>query len=190
MKRRLLIPLALSLAIAGAVTLREGDAPEVVDTLRISPVVTAPARTDTVATAANEDAAWTSAPLPTNDGALIGVWNRANETHLIEAVLGQTKVDYPGTLNLPLGPGRNEIFNVASIQYPEEGEGVLLGSIDRIPGSSVVLSYVGDSLAGTVIMPVEQRAFDLKRGDDGTLRVTEIDLTRAPECPEVIKPNA
>jgi hypothetical protein len=67
-------------------------------------------------------------------------------------------------------------------QSTELDGGVFTGTVENIPGSTAVMSYVGSSQAGVVLIPGENRSFNFRSGDDGILRVTELDTLNAPDC--------
>lgn len=69
--------------------------------------------------------------------------------------------------------------------------GTFTGEAEDSPGSVVILSYVGLAQAGVVQLPGERRAFVINGDEAGHIRVTALDLDRAPGCtPPLIPPLA
>lgn len=99
----------------------------------------------------------------------------------------------PDRLDLPLRPGQVGTMRVRRFEATEEDGGVFTGELEGHPGSTVVLSYVGLAQSGVVLLPAEHRAFNYRAGDDGVLRVTELDTRHAPNCGQqtpLLPPNS
>lgn len=88
----------------------------------------------------------------------------------------------PVRLPLRLGPHREGVVLVRGFTVTATGGGVFTGDLENHPGSTVVLGYEGDAVAGVVLLPAENRAFNYRAGDDGIWRVTELDTSQAPDC--------
>lgn len=83
---------------------------------------------------------------------------------------------------LRLASDRTGVMRVDGYQPTEEDGGVFQGTLEGHPGSTVILSYIGEAQAGVVLLPAEHRAYNFRAGDDGILRVTELDTRNAPDC--------
>lgn len=94
---------------------------------------------------------------------------------------GGDPADLP-TFRVRLGPDRFADVDVARFDALNDEEGVYSGAIRGHPDSQAVFSYVGLAHAGTVVLPDEERAFYITATEEGLMRVTEVDLTRAPLC--------
>lgn len=88
----------------------------------------------------------------------------------------------PARLPIRLGPGREGVMLVRGFTVTSSGGGVFTGELENHAGSTVVLGYEGDAVAGVVLLPAEHRAFNYRAGDDGMWRVTELDTSQAPQC--------
>lgn len=78
---------------------------------------------------------------------------------------------------------------IGALQTNGQNEGTFSGHIPALPGSTVVVSYVGRAEAGVVHLPSEGIAYDLRLGDDGLRRVRRMDLREAPECAHCLTPS-
>jgi hypothetical protein len=87
--------------------------------------------------------------------------------------------------NLLVPINDHEHIAVRLTRYDDKGPtaGVFHGEVTGAPGSTVVLSYVGDSQAGVIYVPAAGRSYVLSGGADGVVRVTTNDLASAPGCP-------
>jgi hypothetical protein len=72
--------------------------------------------------------------------------------------------------------------DVNRFEMINDDEGVYVGSVRGQRDSRAIFSYVGLAHAGTVVLPAEERAFYITATEFGQMRVTELDLTRAPLC--------
>jgi hypothetical protein len=91
----------------------------------------------------------------------------------------------PSTLQnfrVRLGPDRFVDVDVARFDALNDDEGVYSGSVRGERDSQAVFSYVGLAHAGTVVLPDEERAFYITATEHGQMRITELDLNRAPLC--------
>jgi hypothetical protein len=98
----------------------------------------------------------------------------------------------PATLQsfrVRLGADRFADIDVARFDALNDDEGVYSGSVRGERDSQAVFSYVGLAHAGTVVLPDEERAFYITATEGGRMRITELDLTRAPLCGQPLLPQ-
>jgi len=93
------------------------------------------------------------------------------------------------SFTVPLGGGRSVDVDVAHFEDLGVDERVYSGSVRGQRESQAVFSYVGLAYAGTVVLGDEQRAYYITATEDGRMRITELDLTRAPGCGAALPPE-
>jgi hypothetical protein len=115
---------------------------------------------------------------------VIGEWTGQPSVSLWSLARGQAVEGAPPVRHIPLrlAADRTGTMVVDQYQPTEEDGGVFVGTLETHPGSTVVMSYLGEAQAGVVLIPDEQRAYNFRAGDDGILRVTELDTSNAPDC--------
>lgn len=141
---------------------------------------------DAATLAARSNTEWSDRSTTRTEPDVVSEWARPHERGLIAALRAEVAASKRGRIPLSIGPGREFELEVQRVQDLGGNEGVVIGKLVGRPDSTVVLSYVEDAAAGTVHLPNSQRALNLYRTEDGLLRVIEIDLSRAPECPVAI----
>jgi len=126
-------------------------------------------------------------PLPPG---VTGVWHGRLDAPLSSLAPTATR-DFtpPVDIVVPVSAGERIAVRLHRHDVTSPDGGTFVGEIPGHPGGTVVLSYVGAAQAGVVYLPDESRSFVISGGDDGRIRVTSTDLTRAPGCaPESSRP--
>lgn len=88
----------------------------------------------------------------------------------------------PSRIELPVNATERVAVRFNRIDFHGPDAATLIGEAEGRPGATVVVSYVGSSQAGVIYLPSEKRSFVISGGDDGNVRITATDLTRAPGC--------
>lgn len=159
----------------------------------LQPIVASPAATDYVAPYSSS-----TAPAPALEPAIVqadapptppgphilGEWTGHPPARLWDIARAQARENAPRATRIPLrlSPERTATMQIEDYQPTEEDGGVFIGTVAGDPNSTVVMSYIGNAQAGVVLLPAEHRAFNFRAGDDGILRVTELDTRNAPDC--------
>ena len=124
------------------------------------------------------------APATKLEPGIVGEWTGRPPVLLVEFGDKHARHSPEASWRLPvrLSAGRLVYLSFKTYQPTELDGGVFTGTVENHPGSTAVMSYVGASQAGVVLIPGEHRAFNFRSGDDGILRVTELDTLNAPDC--------
>lgn len=124
------------------------------------------------------------------ESAVLGNWRGRLSSQLISLARAQAEENAPRVERIPirLSAARTGVVAVDGFQPTEEDGGVFTGTLEGYPGSTVVLSYVGQAHAGVVLIPAESRAFNIRGGDDGLIEITELNTRLAPGCGEIPRP--
>lgn len=85
--------------------------------------------------------------------------------------------------------GRKVGVTVAVHETGDDDSGVVRGSVEGIPGSLVVLAYVGEATAGTVMLPSGE-LYRVRYAGNGLHRVAELDPAAIPHCGGAVSPPA
>lgn len=88
----------------------------------------------------------------------------------------------------PLSASRTVHVRIERHDETAPDSGVFTGVAHDLPGSVVILSYVGLAQSGVVQLPGERRAYVINGDDTGHIRVTALDLDRAPGCTPPLSP--
>jgi hypothetical protein len=129
----------------------------------------------------------TAAGQPALDPSVRGGWRGQFDTPLIALARANPTARLPvERIRLTLSPRESATILIDHFEAAGDSEGVFEGVVEGKPGSTVILSYVGLAQAGMVHLPAEGRAFRIRGTDDGAVRITEVDLHRAPECANCI----
>ena len=128
-----------------------------------------------------------SAPLPQG---IVAIWHGALPLPLKQFIARQDPdAPVPARLELPVDDDTRLALRFRRINFDGPDAATLLGEVEDHPGGTVVLSHVGNSHAGVIHLPDEQRSYVISGGEDGRVRITATDLTRAPDCaPELPRP--
>lgn len=141
-----------------------------------------PARTLGNKGATEDEAAVTPKPVAEKDPAIVAFWELPVDVPLIETAFRDGPPQSLRSFSVRLAPARSAEVDVASFEVLAEEEGVFSGTVRGQPDSQAVFSYVGLAYAGTVVLGAEQRAFYITATENGVMRITELDLTKAPTC--------
>lgn len=96
----------------------------------------------------------------------------------------------PVEFDFPLNAKRSVPVRVQRFDVTGPDAGVFTGEVAGMPGTTVVLSFVGLAQAGVVHLPAEGRSFVVQGDAEGRLRITENDLSQAPGCsPPLLPPS-
>lgn len=116
------------------------------------------------------------------DQGVLSVWETTHDDPWIFRA-EEPAAAFPGfEIPMSLSPDRVETVVVTSHEIGGEGEGVFYGQLAGLPGSSAVLSFVGEAQSGVVLLPEEGRSFTIHAGAGGSVRITEFDLSQSPQC--------
>ena len=128
-----------------------------------------------------------AAPLPQG---IVAIWHGTLPLPLKQFIARQDPdAPVPARLELPVDDDTRLALRFRRINFDGPDAATLLGEVEDHPGGTVVLSHVGNSHAGVIHLPDEQRSYVISGGEDGRIRITATDLTRAPDCaPELPRP--
>jgi hypothetical protein len=126
--------------------------------------------------------AGSTAPAAASPSAVVAFHEMTVDVPLLETALRAGEPAALRSFTVRLGPNRTAEVEVARYDELNDDEGVYAGTVRGAPDSQAVFSYVGLAHAGTVVLGAEQRAFYITATEDGLMRITELDLTRAPLC--------
>lgn len=127
---------------------------------------------------------WIAEALSPEEQGVVGKWTRPTDGALARSVGEQIRAGFPSSARLELGPDRSDVLLITRTEDLGDNQGSVSGSLQGWPDSTVVLGYADGAVSGTVNLPHEQRSYIISQTEDGTLRVTELDLTQAPQCGE------
>lgn len=130
--------------------------------------------------------------LPESSGpAVLAHWQGSLEIPLKQHAPGpMDDFHLPVEFDFPLNAKRRVPVHVRRFDVTGPDAGVFTGEVTGIPGSTVILSFVGLAQAGVVHLPAEGRSFVVQGDAAGRLRITENDLSQAPGCsPPLLPPS-
>lgn len=128
-----------------------------------------------------------AAPAAPAGRGIIGEWTGPAPVSLWQIAREQSEQNAPPATRIPLRltASRRGVMCIDSYCATEDDGGVFTGTLEGHSGSTVILSFIGNAQAGVVLIPAEHRAFNFRAGDDGILRVTELETLNAPDCGNV-----
>lgn len=190
--QRALLTLAILIALAlGIRALRRADSASPSARTPPGPCVTAiappprlPDFTDTASAPSPAASVEPQAPATEPGRGIVGEWTGRPPVALHEFASKHVPQAPGSTWRLPVRLSADRlVYLLLKTHEPTEVDGgVFTGVVEDLSGSTAVMSYIGSAQAGVVLIPSEHRAFNFRSGDDGILRVTELDTLNAPDC--------
>jgi hypothetical protein len=85
-------------------------------------------------------------------------------------------------MDFPLFDGESVRITSHSLQALDARSGVFTARVEGAPDAEVILSYVGNAIAGSIYIHSAGRYFDIRNGGENKNYLTQIDPKKMPRC--------